>query len=67
MSFVEGLNAASVDVSDPAFVLCLGGVALLLGLLLAVPALATALSLLRSQGVLGRLFGHFMHHRRGGK
>lgn len=67
MSFVEGLNAARVDVSDPAFVLCLSGLALLLGLLLAVPALATALSLLRSEGMLGKLFGHFMHHRRSGK
>lgn len=61
MSFVEGLSAASVDVADPAFVLCVSSVALLLGLLLAVPAVATALSLLRPERLFGKLFGYFTH------
>lgn len=43
MSFVEGISAGNVDVADPAFVLCIGGVVLLVSLLLAPPAIATAL------------------------
>ena len=43
MSFVEGLSVVGAEVADPAFALCVGAIALLVGLLLAVPALATAL------------------------
>ena len=43
MSFVEGISAASIDIADPAFAACVGGIALLLGLLAATPALATIL------------------------
>ena len=60
MSFVEGINAGSVDIADPAFALCIGGIALLVSLLLAAPVLATALRLLRPDGSLGKLYGRLM-------
>lgn len=55
MSFVEGISAGNVDVADPAFVLCVGGIVLLVTLLLAPPAVATALRFLPLQRTLDRL------------
>ena len=43
MSFVEGISAASIDVSDPTFAVCVGGIVLLVSLLAAAPAVATVL------------------------
>ena len=43
MSFVEGISAASIDIADPAFAACVGGIVLLLSLLVAAPAVATVL------------------------
>ena len=43
MSFVEGISAAGIDVADPAFAACVGGIVLLLSLLVAAPAVATFL------------------------
>ena len=60
MSFVEGLGAGSPDVAGPAFVMCVGGVLLVLGLLLAVPALAAVLSLLRVERNPGKLIRDFI-------
>jgi hypothetical protein len=68
MSFVEGLSAASPDVAGSAFVVCAGGVLLVLGLLLAVPALAAVLSLLRVERNPGKLLWDFiMAHYRANK
>ena len=55
MSFVEGISAASIDVADPAVVVCVGGIMLLLGLLAATPALATVLRWLHPERALERL------------
>ena len=43
MSFVEGISAASIDIADPTFAACVGGIVLLLTLLVAAPAVATFL------------------------
>ena len=65
MSFVEGLSAGSPDVAGSAFGVCVGGVLLILGLLLAVPAIAAVLSLLRAERNPGKLFWDFImaHYR----
>jgi hypothetical protein len=59
MSFVEGLSTASVDVGDPTFAICVTAVVLLIGGLLALPALAAALSMLRTEG-LGRFLARLL-------
>ena len=56
MSFVEGISAASIDVADPAVVVCVGGIMLLLGLLAATPALATVLKWLHPERALERFW-----------
>ena len=55
MSFVEGISAASIDVADPAFAVCVGGIVLLLSLLVAAPAVATMLRWLHPQRTLDKL------------
>ena len=55
MSFVEGISAASIDITDPAVVVCVGGIMFLLGLLAATPALATVLKLLHPERAIERL------------
>jgi hypothetical protein len=64
MSFVEGLGAIGAAAADPAFVVCVGGVLLLLSLLAGVPVLATALRLLRSDRGLGKFLVRLLHRRR---
>jgi hypothetical protein len=63
MSFVEGLSTASVDVADPAFAICATAMILLVVGLFALPALAAALSLLRTEG-LGRFVSHLLRRSR---
>jgi hypothetical protein len=62
MSFVEGLSAVSIDVADPTFAICVTAMALLIGCLVALPAFAAALSLLRTEG-LARLIAHLLRRR----
>jgi hypothetical protein len=62
MSFVEGFSAASIDVADPTFAICVTAMALLIGCLVALPALAAALRFLRTEG-LARLISHFLRRR----
>ena len=50
MSFVEGLNT-SIELTEPALVLCISGVVLLIGMLAAVPAVATTLHFLHFEGL----------------
>ena len=59
MSFVEGISAASIDIADPAVVVCAGGIVLLLGLLAVTPALATILRWLHPERALDWL-AHLM-------
>ncbi|MDB5905679.1 MAG: hypothetical protein JWM26_4557 [Betaproteobacteria bacterium] len=59
MSFVEGLSTASVDVADPTFAICVTAMILLVVGLFALPALAAALSLLRTEG-LARFVSHLL-------
>ena len=59
MSFVEGISAASIDVADPAFAACVGGIALLVGLLAVTPAVATMLRWLHPERALDWL-AHLM-------
>jgi hypothetical protein len=63
MSFVEGLSTASVDVADPTFAICVTAMVLLVGGLFALPALAAALSLLRTEG-LARFVSHLLRRSR---
>ena len=51
MSFVESLSAVSVDVSDPTFAICVTAMVLLVAGLFALPALAAALTFLRTEGL----------------
>ena len=62
MSFVEGISTAGVDVADPTFAICITAMLLLVGCIFAVPALAAALSLLRTEG-LTRFFAHLLKRR----
>lgn len=62
MSFVEGISAAGVDVADPTFAVCITALVLLLAGVFALPALAAALSLLRTEG-LTRFFAHLLRRR----
>ena len=55
MSFVEGISAASIDIADPAFAVCVGGIVLLLSLLVAAPAVATMLRWLHPARTLEKL------------
>jgi len=64
MSFVEGLGAIGAAAADPAFVVCVGGVLLLLSMLAGVPVLATALRLLRPDRGLGKFLVRLLHRRR---
>jgi hypothetical protein len=61
MSFVEGLST-SVDVADPTFAICVTAMVLLVGGLFAAPALAAALSLLRTEGV-ARLLAQLLRRK----
>ena len=62
MSFVEGISAAGVDVADPTFAVCITAMVLLVAGVFALPALAAALSLLRTEG-LTRLLAHLLRRR----
>ena len=62
MSFVEGISAAGVDVADPTFAVCITALVLLVAGVFALPALAAALSLLRTEG-LTRFFAHLLRRR----
>ena len=62
MSFVEGFNAAGVDVADPTFAICVTAMLLLVACVFALPAFAAALSLLRTQG-LARFFSQLLRRR----
>ena len=62
MSFVEGISAAGVDVADPTFAVCITALVLLVAGIFALPALAAALSLLRTEG-LTRFFAHLLRRR----
>ena len=57
MSFVESLSAVSIDVSDPTFAMCITAMVLLVAGVFALPALAAALTLLRTEG-----FARFISH-----
>jgi hypothetical protein len=58
MSFVEGMSVISVDVADPTFVVCVTAAVLLVGLLLAIPAVATIPRFLSLKRGLGKLLWH---------
>lgn len=60
MSLVEGFGAIGAEVADPAFVICLSSVLLLLSLLFAVPAVAAALNLRRVERFMEKLFWQVM-------
>ena len=62
MSFVEGLSAVSVDVSDPTFAICVTAMVLLVGGVFALPAVAAALSVLRTEGLM-RFLSHLLRRR----
>jgi hypothetical protein len=62
MSFVEGLSAGSVDVADPTFAICVTAMLLLVAGLVALPALAAALTFIRSEG-LWRFLAHLVKRR----
>ena len=59
MSFVEGLSAVSVDMSDPTFAICITAIVLLVAGLFTLPALAAALTFLRTEG-LARFIAHLL-------
>lgn len=60
MSFVEAISAATPDLADQALVVCVGGIVLLVTLLLTVPAIATALRLVRIEGGLRKFFSYLL-------
>ena len=62
MSFVEGLSAVSLDVTDPAFAICATAMVVLLVGLFALPAIAAALSFLRTEGLM-RFLSHLFHRK----
>ena len=65
MSFVESWSAVSEAAADPAFTLCVTGVVLLIGALVALPALGSVLGLLQAHGRLGkRLWNLLSTHTR---
>ena len=64
MSFVEGLGSIGAAAADPAFTVCVGGVLLVVSLLAGVPALATALRLLRADRGLGKFLARLLHRAR---
>ena len=60
MSFVEGWGAIGGGVADTGLVACVSGILVLLSLVAGVPALATALRLLRTDRGLGKLIARLM-------
>ena len=60
MSFVEGITSVSLDVAESGFVVCVSGIALLVGLLLTVPTLATTLRLLGREHALGKFLARLL-------
>ena len=55
MSFAEGISTVSIDFAEPTLVLCVSGVLLVVGMLAALPAVATTLHFLHFDG-LGKVF-----------
>lgn len=63
MSFVEGIGTASVDVADPTFAICVTALLLLVGGIAVLPALAAALTYIRT-GRLTRFVMDVLRRRR---